>query len=161
VCNYVQWSPHYDLAQGFSLGGKGRAYGRPGDFKGVHCQLYRNQGDGTFKDVSQQAGIEVTGVLGGAVGKALGVVVADLDEDGRPDIVAANDTARNFLFHNQGNGTFKERGQEAGIAVVGGDVRGAMGIDWGEIRPGQNALWIGNFANEPDSLLRLDNAGAL
>jgi hypothetical protein len=64
-------------------------------------------------------------------------------------------------FHNQGNGTFKERGQEAGIAYADGNPRGAMGIDWGEYRPGQCAVWIGNFANEPDTLFRLDNPKAL
>jgi hypothetical protein len=161
VCNYVQWSPRFDIAQGFTLNGRGRAYGPPQAFEGTHCQLFRNQGDGTFKDVSRQAGIEVLGVLGRPIGKALGVVVADLDEDGWPDIVVANDTVRNFLFHNQGDGTFKERSQESGTAYADGRPRGAMGIDWGEFRPGQSALWIGNFANEPDTLFRLDNAKAL
>jgi hypothetical protein len=158
VCNYVQWSPGFDLAQGFTLNGRGRAYGPPQAFEGTHCQLFRNLGDGTFKDVSRGAGIEA---LGRPIGKALGVVVADLDEDGWPDIVVANDTVRNFLFHNQGNGTFKERGQESGAAYADGRPRGAMGIDWGEYRPGQSALWIGNFANEPDTLFRLDNAKSL
>jgi enediyne biosynthesis protein E4 len=161
VCNYVQWSPTFDLAQGFTLNGRGRAYGPPQAFEGTHCQLFRNQGDGTFKDVSRRAGIEVLGVLGRPIGKALGVVIADLDEDGWPDIVVANDTVRNFLFHNQGNGTFKERGQESGTAYADGRPRGAMGIDWGEFRPGKSALWIGNFANEPDTLFRLDNAKSL
>jgi hypothetical protein len=158
VCHYVVWSPRYDLAQGFDLQGLGRAYGPPTRFEGTHCRLYHNEGDGTFRDVSKAAGIEVLGAFGRPLGKALGVAVADVDEDGWPDIVVANDTARNFFFHNQGDGTFKERGQESGVAFTGGTARGAMGIDWGEYRPGQSALWIGNFADEPDSLLRLDNA---
>ncbi len=161
VCHYVRWSPRHDLAEPFSLRGVGRAYGPPFAFEGTHCQLLRNRGDGTFEDVTRKAGIEVFGALGRPAGKALGVVAADLDEDGWPDVVVANDTARNFLFQNQRDGTFKERGQEAGIAYAQGDVRGAMGIDWGEIRQGEPALWIGNFAGEPDSLLRRDDARAL
>jgi hypothetical protein len=156
VCNYVKWSPRYDLAQAFSLQGLGRAYGPPQRFEGTHCQLFHNQGDGTFKDVTRPAGIEVNGSFGMPVGKALGAVAADLDEDGWPDIVVANDTARNFLFRNKGDGTFEECGIESNVAYSGGSVRGAMGIDWGEYRPGVGALWIGNFADEADSLLRLD-----
>ena len=157
VCSYVQWSPKFDLEQGFNLVGLGRAFGPPTSFAGTNCQLFHNKGDGTFEDVSRQAGIEVQGVFARPIGKSLGVLVADLDEDGWPDIVVANDTVRNFFFHNQGNGTFKERGEQSGIAYAEGTARGAMGIDWGEFRPGQCALWIGNFANEPDTLLRLDN----
>jgi hypothetical protein len=99
----------------------------------------------------------VQGVFARPIGKSLGIVVVDVDEDGWPDIFVANDTVRNFFFHNQRNGTFKERGQESGVAYAEGTARGAMGIDWGEYRRGQCALWIGNFANEPDTLLRLDN----
>lgn len=158
VCHYVTWSPHYDLHQEFTLTGLGRAYGPPRFFEGTQCALYRNQGAGRFADVSRQAGIHVEGELGKPVAKALGVTVCDVDEDGWPDIVVANDTVRNFFFHNQGHGTFKEKGQEAGIAYAEGTARGAMGIDWGEYRPGQCALLIGNFANEPDTFLRRDDA---
>jgi hypothetical protein len=157
VCNYVTWSPKIDLSQGFTLGGRTRAYGPPTHFKGTYCQLFRNLGNGKFEDVSERAGIRVRGELGEAVGKALGVTVADVDDDSWPDIFVANDTVRNFLFHNQGDGTFKERGQEAGVAYAEGTARGAMGCDWGEIRPGRQALAVANFANEPATLLRLDH----
>lgn len=157
VCNYVQWSPKYDLTQGFTLAGKGRAYGPPRAFKGTHCQLFHNLGKGKFAEVSKQAGIQVTGNLDEPVGKSLGVIACDVDGDGWQDIIVANDTVRNFLFHNQRDGTFKERGQEAGVAYADGTPRGAMGIDWGEYRPGKFGLAIGNFANEPDTLFRLDH----
>ncbi len=157
VCNYVEWSPQYDLTQGFTLVGLGRAYGPPRTFEGAHCQLFHNRGDGTFEDVSRSAGIECFGELGKPAGKALGVVACDVDGDGWPDLLVANDTVRNFLFHNQGNGTFREIGQQAGIAYAEGTARGAMGIDWGEYRPGQCAVLISNFANEPDTFFRLED----
>src|SRR5262249_4113970 len=157
VCNYVDWSPGKDLGQSFTLLGKGRAYGPPRAFTGTHCSLYRNKGDGTFEDVSVRAGIHVTGQQGEPVGKALGVIVADVDEDGYPDIIVANDTVRNFFFHNQGDGTFRERGQEAGIAYAEGTARGAMGIDFGWYRPERSAVVLGNFANEPTCLFCLED----
>jgi hypothetical protein len=156
VCNYVSWSPDSDLRQAFTLEGRDRAYGPPIAFAGANCFLYRNLGNGHFEDVSSRAGIQVTGTLDRAVGKSLGIIACDVDEDGWPDLVVANDTVRNFFFHNKGDGTFEEIGERAGVAYAEGNARGAMGIDWGEYRAGQNALVIGNFANEPDTFLHLD-----
>jgi hypothetical protein len=157
VCNYVTWSPAIDLGLNFQLVGLGRAYGRPSAFEGAQCLLYRNLGGGQFKDVSAKAGIHVNGTLGRPLGKALGVIVCDADDDGWPDIVVANDTVRNFFFHNKGDGTFEEIGERAGVAYAEGNARGAMGIDWGEYRPGRFGLIIGNFANEPNTFLSLSN----
>lgn len=157
VCNYVTWSPAADLGQGFQFAGLGRSYGPPTAFDGANCQLYRNADGERFEDVSRPAGIQVAGPLGQPIGKALGVIVFDPDDDGWPDIVVANDTVRNFLFHNTKRGAFEEIGQLSGVAYAEGIARGAMGIDWGEYRPGIWALLIGNFADEPNTLLRLDD----
>jgi enediyne biosynthesis protein E4 len=171
VCNYVTWSPTLDLAQHFTLTGKGRSYGPPTSFDGAQCFLYRNLGGGRFEDVSAKAGVQVF-QRGGTdtdksklnVGKSLGVIVADVDDDGWPDVIVANDTVRNFLFRNvadpkaPGGRSFKEIGQEAGVAYAEGNARGAMGADWApHYRPGKSALLIGNFADEPDTFLCLDD----
>jgi hypothetical protein len=164
VCYYVTWSPGYDLGQPFQLTGGGRAFGPPTAFEGAQCVLYRNLGNGTFEDVSAKAGIQVFEKEGvgeqarrRSISKSLGVIVCDVDNDGWPDIIVANDTVRNFFFHNKGDGTFEEVGQLSGIAFADGKARGAMGIDWGEYRPGRYGVILANFADEPITFLRLDN----
>lgn len=155
VGNYVEWSPEIDFEIDFRLTGLGRAYGAPNHFNGVHGYLYRNNGDGTFTDVSAQAGIEVAEpATGRAVGKALGVVLVDYNHDGAMDLVVANDTVRNFLFRNRGDGTFEEVGAFEGIAFDrDGQATAAMGIDAGWFRNDEDiGVAIGNFANEPSSL---------
>jgi hypothetical protein len=156
VCNYVDWSREADLSQNFSIDGENRSYGPPDAFSGAFSYLYHNQGDGTFEDVSEAAGIQVrseeTGVV---VGKAMGVVPVDVNRDGFLDLVVANDTVRNFLFENQRDGTFLEAGRLAGIAydLSSGNARGAMGIDAAVFRgDGTVAIGIGNFANEASAL---------
>ena len=89
-------------------------------------------------DVSKEAGIQVRNVNTKVpVGKSLGVSFADLDRDGYMDIIVANDTVQNFLFHNKQDGTFEELAQERGVAFdQQGQARGAMGIDAARIRNG-------------------------
>ena len=157
VCNYLTWSPRGDSRQDFRLSSGDRAYNPPRAFAGTQCFLYRNVGDGRFVDVSRQAGIEVMN-QGEPVAKSLGVSVCDVDEDGWPDIVVANDTVRNFFFHNtadkDGRRVFREIGEMAGVAYVDRSARGAMGIDWGPgATRGRNALLISNFADEPNTFL--------
>ena len=155
VCNYVKWSKESDLAQNFSLAGSGRTYGPPLGFEGTHCYLYHNNGDGTFTDVSAEAGIQVKNSAGAPAGKSLGVIPVDLDGDGLIDFVVANDTTPNFVFHNLGHGKFEEIGAATGIAFdASGNARGAMGIDAGWFRNDGKTLGIaiGNFANEMSSL---------
>jgi hypothetical protein len=172
VCNYVTWSPLVDKELGTRLDGTQRRYGQPTYFQGAQCFLYRNKGDGTFEDVSKQAGVEVTERQGSsptapllAVGKSLGVIVCDADGDGWPDVVVANDSVRNFFFHNVEQGgkrVFKEKGYEVDVAYAQGAARGAMGIDWAPLyRPGRNALLITNFADEPNSFLCQDDLAQL
>jgi hypothetical protein len=139
------------LGQDFRLVGVGRAYGPPTAFEASLPYLYLNDGDGNFADVSAEAGIEVrnpdTGV---PVGKSLAVRPIDLDTDGRIDFVVANDTVRNFVFHNRGDARFEEIGAVAGVAFdADGNARGAMGIDAGAFRNDDTiGVAIGNFANE-------------
>ena len=165
VCNYLTWSPRRDSEQNFRLRTGERAYGPPRAFAGTQCILYRNLGGGRFADVSRQAGVEVFDT-GAPVAKSLGVSVCDIDEDGWPDIVVANDTTRNFLFHNTADQTgrrvFREIGEMAGVAYADRSARGAMGVDWGPAATrGRNALLVGNFADEPDTFLVQQRAGDL
>lgn len=155
VCNYVKWSREYDESQGFQLVGGGRAYGRPQNFEGTFPYLYRNEGEGTFTEVGEAAGLHIRNPATSVpIAKSLGVTFADFDEDGRIDIIVANDTVQNLLFHNQGDGTFAEVGAIAGVAFdMSGNARGAMGIDAARFRDNDAiGIAIGNFANEMTAL---------
>lgn len=155
VGNYVTWSREIDAQVGYKIDGKTRAYGQPMNFEGSFPRLYHNEGNGKFTDVSAHAGMQVkSAAMGVPAAKTLGVVPADLDADGFMDLVVANDTTPNFVFHNQKNGTFKECGATCGVAFDSyGNTRGAMGIDAAHYR-NDDALGvaIGNFANEMTAL---------
>jgi hypothetical protein len=155
VCNYVRWSREIDLDQKFVLTGVGRAYGPPRSFAGAFPYLYRNEGGGKFTDVSADSGVRVIQPeTKMPVAKSLGVTFVDIDRDGGIDILVANDTVQNFLFHNQRDGTFREVGSIAGIALdSAGNARGAMGIDAARFRNDAClGVAIGNFANEMSAL---------
>jgi len=155
VGNYVQWTREADLEIDFRLTGLGRAIGAPNHFYGTSNRLYRNDGQGIFSDVSRSAGIIITDPATQApTGKALAVSPVDYDRDGRLDLFVANDTTRNFLYHNLGNGRFEEIGALEGIAFDrNGKATGAMGIDAAYFRnDGDLGIGIGNFANEMSSL---------
>ncbi|NNJ84249.1 MAG: CRTAC1 family protein [Gammaproteobacteria bacterium] len=155
VGNYVRWSRDIDLAIGFQLTGIGRAYGPPTTFAGTYPYLYRNDGQGRFTDVSETSGIQVDNpATGQPMAKTLGISPVDVDGDGYLDIFLANDTVRNFLLHNQGNGTFREEGVMFGVAFDrNGAATGAMGTDTAYYRnDGDMGLAVGNFANEMSSL---------
>jgi hypothetical protein len=155
VCNYLEWSREYDAAQNFQLTGGGRAYGRPQNFAGTFPYLYRNEGDGSFSEVAEAAGLCVRNPATDVpLAKSLGVTFLDCDRDGWMDILVANDTVQNFLFHNQRDGTFRDVGAETGIAFdVNGNARGAMGIDAACFRNNTAVgVAIGNFSNEMTAL---------
>lgn len=155
VCNYIRWSIEQDLAASYELPIIGRAYGPPRNFQGVYPYLYRNDGQGRFTDVSTRAGLQIKDLATGLpMAKSLAVAPVDVDNDGWIDLVVANDTVPNFLFHNQGDGTFKEIGTFSGVAYDAyGLVRGAMGIDSARFRNDDNlGIAIGNYANEMNAL---------
>jgi enediyne biosynthesis protein E4 len=154
VGNYVRWSREIDLEVGYKLVGVGRAYGQPMNFEGTFPYLYRND-NGKFTEVAQQAGLHIKNPATGVpAAKTLGVAPIDLDNDGWIDLVVANDTVQNLIFHNQRNGTFKEIGAISGVAFdTYGNTRGAMGIDAARYRnDGAVGIVIGNFANEMTAL---------
>ena len=155
VANYVKWSRDDDLQIDFRLTGLGRAYGAPNHFIGAYNRLYRNEGEGRFTDVSRTSGVLVDeSVSSRPAGKGLGVMPVDYDGDGWLDLVVANDTVGNFLYHNLGNGSFEEIGAFEGIAYDrNGKATGAMGIDSAYFRNDRElGIAIGNFANEMSSL---------
>ncbi|MDA1275268.1 MAG: CRTAC1 family protein [Verrucomicrobia bacterium] len=155
VCNYIRWSKEIDFEVGYTVVGVGRAYGPPMNFEGSFPCLFRNEGNGQFTDVSQTSGVHVSNsATGKPMSKSLGVAPLDLDHDGWIDIVVANDTVQNLVFHNRKNGTFEEIGALSGIAFDSyGKTRGAMGIDSGQIDDNQAmGIAIGNFANEMTAL---------
>ncbi|MCA9284439.1 MAG: VCBS repeat-containing protein, partial [Phycisphaerales bacterium] len=136
VANYVKWSRDIDFEVDYQMTGVGRAYGPPTNFQGTQSVLYRNDGDGRFTDVSESAGVLVTNPATGVpVGKGLAVAPVDLDGDGWIDFVVANDTVQNFVFHNQGDGRFREVGVSSSLAFDrNGSATGAMGIDAADYR---------------------------
>jgi len=155
VLEYVRWSREIDAAVGYTLNGRDRAYGPPLEFAGAHPHLYENDGDGTFTEVSEAAGIRVLNPSQGTpVAKGLALTFLDYDRDGDLDVFVANDTVRNFLFRNEGGLRFTEVGEETGFAFdSNGSATGAMGMDAAWFRnDGTIGVVVGNFANEPTSL---------
>lgn len=155
VANYVQWSREIDFNVNFQLTGIGKAYGPPNAYRGTHNYLYRNDGDGRFRDISMDSGMHISNpATGDPMGKALAVVPVDFDRDGWLDLLVANDTVQNFLFHNQGRGVFEERGSLLGLAFDrDGKATGAMGVDSAYFRnDNELGFAVGNFANEMTSL---------
>jgi hypothetical protein len=107
VTRYMEW----DTKHSKTCGGEWHTYCPPEEFPATTNILYHNNGDGTFTDVSQRSRIAAK------KGRGLGVAFADYDEDGFTDIFVANDGMQQYLYHNNGNGTFTERGLEAGAAL--------------------------------------------
>lgn len=123
IANYIDWSPDRNFWCGEHGPGM-RSYCHPDDYNGQPPTLYHNNGDGTFTDVGEKSG------LGLKPGNGLGVVTFDYDDDGWQDVFISNDSMANFLFHNNRDGTFREVGYVAGVAVsADGLPEAGMGTD--------------------------------
>ncbi len=123
----------------------------PRGLKGAGDSLYHNNGDGTFTEVSKAAGVnDPAGYYG------LGVMWADFNHSGRPDIYVANDSTPNFFYKNDGNGKFSEIGLESGTAVsADGSEQGSMGVALGDYtHTGRPSIYVTNFADEYNALYR-------
>jgi hypothetical protein len=146
VCHYVDWSfaNHPTCKDGS---------GEPDICSPLHFRplahaLFRNEGGKAFRDTSVVHGFK-------AVGNGLGVVLADVNDDGRPDLYVANDYTNNLLYLNRG-GTFEERAAAAGVAVNDlGQPTASMGVDAGDYDgSGRPALWVTTFQGELHSLFQ-------
>ena len=153
VTNYVQWSPEKDLY--CTMDGKSKSYCTPETYPGASVRLWRNNGNGTFTDVTKKAG------LYDPTSKSLGVAILDANQDGWPDIAISDDTQPNKLYINNRNGTFTEQGVAAGIAYSeDGVVRAGMGIDAADYdRSGYPSLVITNFSNQMIGLYHNEHNG--
>jgi enediyne biosynthesis protein E4 len=148
VTNYVDFSVQNNKYCVYT--GDTRVYCHPNVYNGVPDILYRNNGDGTFTDVSKAAGIYRPD------GKGLGVVFGDYDGDGWIDIYVANDSTPNFLFHNKGKGVFEEVGLLAGVAVGSdGQALAGMGTDMGDVDgDGLLDIFVTNLDRQTHNLYR-------
>lgn len=133
----------------------GKPYCSIKNFKGSASKLFHNNRNGTFSDVSEKTRI------GDSIGKGLGVIALDYDNDGRMDIFQANDAAANFLYHNNGDGTFSENALEAGVAFdPNGGARGGMGVDAEDLDgDGYLEIFVANFSGETNALFHNDRDG--
>ena len=154
VTNYVDFELGAIPARGQSETCRWRnleVYCGPRGLRATGDVLYRNNGDGTFSDVSLKSGIELKDPLYG-----LGVSWADYDNDGDVDLYVANDSTPNSLFRNNGDGSFSEIAMPAGCAYSGdGREQAGMGVDWGDYDgDGWLDVFVSNFSNDVDSLYR-------
>ena len=123
----------------------------PWGLEGESDFLYHNRGDGTFEEVSVKAGVHNDiGYYG------LGATWVDYDDDGWPDLLVANDSVPNYLYHNNRNGTFTDAGMLTGVALSGEGMQlGNMGVDWGDYdHSGRLSFFVTHFEDQPNSLYR-------
>jgi enediyne biosynthesis protein E4 len=127
VTNYIDWSPKNNLWCGEHKPGY-RSYCNPNNYRGQKTTLLHNNHDGTFTDVSEKSGV------GKPESKGMSMVLADLNNDGWPDVAVANDTWPNFLFENNHDGTFNDVSLISGLAASeDGRYEAGMGIDAADV----------------------------
>jgi len=151
VTRYLDWHIERNILCGTPF----NAYCRPEKFGPVSNVLYRNLGNGAFRDVSETSGIAA------AKGKALGVAFNDYDGDGAPDVFVANDGMEQFLFRNRGDGRFEERALEAGVALSdNGSSYAGMGVAFADYdNDGRPDIAVTNLALEKYALYRNEGGG--
>jgi hypothetical protein len=154
VVNYCVWTPAKDPPCTIN---KVRTYCHPRYYEGLPNQLYHNNGDGTFTDVSKSSGIAAH------IGKGMGLAFLDYDLDGKLDVFVANDTVPNFLFHNEGGGQFREVALRSGVAFnEDGRALSSMGVDARDIdNDGREDIWVVANATETFPLFRNLGKGLL
>jgi hypothetical protein len=142
VANYCRWDVNRDPVCGPKP--EQRSYCHPKNYAPLPNTLYRNNGDGTFSDVSAETG------LIRHLGKGMGAVLADYDGDGFMDIFVANDTRPNFLFHNLGGKRFEEVALESGVAYPeSANAISGMGADFRDVdNDGRPDIWHTAIENE-------------
>jgi hypothetical protein len=167
VCQYVDWSPTTNPVCQGSDPSVERDVCAPSAFRGLPAKLFRNNGNGTFSEVGEKAGLRpFTGDPRNdqEAGKGLGVVIADLNGDGKPDIYVANDGVGNFLYLNRstpGQLRFDEVGMMSGVALDDkGVADGSMGVDIADHDgSGRPSIWVTNFEDQLHSLYRNTGKG--
>jgi hypothetical protein len=154
VTRYVQWSFENNGWCGEKKPGY-RAYCHPDNYEAEPDILFRNNGDGTFADVSARAGIAHPN------GKGLGVAFADFDADGFVDVYVANDSVQSFLYHNNRDGTFTEIGLLAGVGFnEDGKTFAGMGVDFADYdNDGHPDVFVTDLSNERYRLFRHNGDG--
>ena len=132
-----------------------RSYCHPDDFQAARPLVYHNNGDGTFTEISAKIGID-------KAGKGLGIAVADYDLDGRVDIMVANDSMVQYLYHQKPDGTFEENGLVAGMAAdEDGRTYAGMGVDFQDYNnDGLPDLVITDLANQKYALYKNNGDGS-
>jgi hypothetical protein len=151
VTRYLDWT----VANSKTCGTEKPTYCPPGEFPAISNVLYRNRGDGTFEDVSVVSGIAAK------KGHGLGVAFADYDGDGLTDIFVANDVTNQFLFHNNGNGTFTECALDVGAALTSnGKMLSGMGVAFQDYdNDGLPDLLITQLPHQPYVVYRNEGKG--
>jgi enediyne biosynthesis protein E4 len=154
VANYIDFDPSSPSAKGKGCSYKGvPVFCGPGGFTGGRNVLYHNNRDGTFRDVTDAAGVTAS-----EPHYSFTAVFEDFNGDGWPDLFVANDSTANYLYKNLGDGRFKEIGLEAGVALSeDGRAQASMGVAVGDYNnDGRPDLFVTNFSDDVSNLFRND-----